>query len=276
SKLLTRPAGPFLSFRDQHEVPCRLDIQPGTLVVADHHSFFAATHAQALIRSARQYPLYARKIRRQFLAARMLAGSVRRAPHQRGLTFLLHHHFTDDGLEFEQFHLRVGELFAARSILLDAHQPQLLFQHPNPQLRVLQPALQLCDEFQIYQSRSKRSSNQATHAAACPSGRGFRYHRLCLVLARSIPPNKRDSSSWLRTTLPCASPDCGQVKRPFSNRLAQTQSPLPSQTRTFKRLRWPLQNKNRCPLRGSHDNRSRTKPYSPSNPLRMSLTPAAR
>ena len=34
--------------------------------------------------------------------------------------------------------------------------------------------------------------------------------------------------------MPCASPDCGQVKRPFSNRLAQTQSPLPSQTRTFK------------------------------------------
>jgi hypothetical protein len=27
------------------------------------------------------------------------------------------------------------------------------------------------------------------------------------------------------------------VKRPFSNLLAQTQSPLPSQTRTFNRLR---------------------------------------
>ena len=45
---------------------------------------------------------------------------------------------------------------------------------------------------------------------------------------------------------------------------------------TFKRLRWALQNKNRCPLRGSHDKRSRTRPYSPSNPLRMSVTPAAR
>ena len=41
-------------------------------------------------------------------------------------------------------------------------------------------------------------------------------------------------------------------------------------------LRWALQHKNRCPLRGSHDNRSRTRPYSPSNPLRMSVTPAAR
>ena len=65
-------------------------------------------------------------------------------------------------------------------------------------------------------------------------------------------------------------------ERSFSNLLAQTQSPVPSQTRTFNRLRWALQNKNRCPLRGSHDNRSRTKPYSPSNPLRMSVTPAAR
>ena len=105
--------------------------------------------AHALIRRARQDPLYARKIRRQFLAARMLAASVRRAPHRRALTLRLHYHFTDDGLKFEQFHLRVGKLFAARSILLDAHQPQTLFQHTNPQLRVLQPALQLCDEFQI-------------------------------------------------------------------------------------------------------------------------------
>src|ERR1039457_291799 len=75
-------------------------------------------------------------------------------------------------------------------------------------------------------------------------------------------------------TLPCASPDCGQVKRPFSNLFAHTQRPLPSQTRTFNRLRWALQNRNRCPLRGSHDNRSRTRPYNPSNPLRMSVTPA--
>lgn len=63
---------------------------------------------------------------------------------------------------------------------------------------------------------------------------------------------------------------------PFSNLLAQTQSPLPSQTRTFNRLRWALQNKKRCPLRGSHANRCRTRPYSPSNPLRMSVTPAAK
>ena len=81
----------------------------------------------------------------------------------------------------------------------------------------------------IYQSRSKRSNNRVTYAAACSSGEALRYHRLCFALVRSIPPNNSESSSWLRTTLPCASPDCGQVKRPFSNLLAQTQSPLPSQ-----------------------------------------------
>src|SRR5271165_4215448 len=121
----------------------------GTLLVADHYSFFAPTRAHALIRCARQDPLYARKVRRQFLAARMLAGSIRQEPHRSPITLLPHYYLIDDRLKFEQFQLRVGELFAARSILLDAHQPQLLFQHTNPQLRVLQPAPQLCDELQV-------------------------------------------------------------------------------------------------------------------------------
>jgi hypothetical protein len=79
----------------------------------------------------------------------MLVGSFRQSPHRRAFTLRLLDHFTDDGIEFEQFHLRARELFAARSKLLDPHQPQALFQHTNPQLRILQPALQLCDEFQI-------------------------------------------------------------------------------------------------------------------------------
>jgi hypothetical protein len=58
-------------------------------------------------------------------------------------------HFTDDRLKLEQLHLRLRKFFSACSILLDPHQPQSLFQYPNPQLRVLQLALQLCDEFQI-------------------------------------------------------------------------------------------------------------------------------
>jgi hypothetical protein len=58
-------------------------------------------------------------------------------------------HFTDDRLKLEQLQLRLRKFFSACSILLDPHQPQSLFQYPNPQLRVQQLALQLCDEFQI-------------------------------------------------------------------------------------------------------------------------------
>ncbi len=128
----------------------------------------------------------------------------------------------------------------------------------------------------IYQSRSKPSSNQAI----------MRQHVLL------VEPSGTTACAWcwsdqshpiITTALRDSVRPCpahrrinGQVKRPFSNLLAQTQSPLPSQTRTFSRLRWALQNNKRCPLSGSHDNRSRTRPYSPSNPLRMSVTPAAR
>src|SRR6266436_3043416 len=44
SEFLTRPASPFLSFRDQHEVLRWLHIQLGTLLVADHHWLIAAFH----------------------------------------------------------------------------------------------------------------------------------------------------------------------------------------------------------------------------------------
>jgi hypothetical protein len=57
--------------------------------------------------------------------------------HWRVLTLRLLDHFTDDGRKLEQLHLRLRKFFSARSILLDLHQPQSLFQHPNSQLRVL-------------------------------------------------------------------------------------------------------------------------------------------
>jgi len=69
--------------------------------------------------------------------------------HWRVFTLRLLDHFTDDRLKLEQLHLCVGELFAACSILCNPHQPQMLFQHTNPQFRILQPALQLGDEFQV-------------------------------------------------------------------------------------------------------------------------------
>jgi hypothetical protein len=111
--------------------------------------FFTAALAHALIWCAGQNPLDARKIRRQFLAARMFARSLRPVIHWPALTRRLHYHFTDHELKLEQFHLRAGELFAARSILFDPHPSQTLFQNANLQLCVPQPALQLCDEVQI-------------------------------------------------------------------------------------------------------------------------------
>jgi hypothetical protein len=69
--------------------------------------------------------------------------------HWRVITLRLLDHFTDDRLKLEQFHLCLRKFFSACSIRLDPHQPQSLFQYPNPQLRILQLALQLGDEFQI-------------------------------------------------------------------------------------------------------------------------------
>jgi hypothetical protein len=67
----------------------------------------------------------------------MPEGFLGRAMHWRVLTLRLLDHFTDDRLKLEQLHLRLRKLFSSRTILLDAHQPQTLFQHTNPQLRVL-------------------------------------------------------------------------------------------------------------------------------------------
>src|SRR5580692_798272 len=78
-EFLTRPASPLLSLRDQHEILRWLHIQLGTLFVADHHRFFSAAFAYALIRCAGQNPLNARKINRQLLATRMLDGFLGRA-----------------------------------------------------------------------------------------------------------------------------------------------------------------------------------------------------
>jgi hypothetical protein len=91
----------------------------------------------ALIRRARQNPLDARKICRQSPAARILGGSLRWAMHWCVLSFRPLDHFTDEGRKLEQLHLRLRKFFSACSILLDPHQPQSLFQHPNSQLRVL-------------------------------------------------------------------------------------------------------------------------------------------
>ena len=68
--------------------------------------------------------------------------------------------------------------------------------------------------------------------------------------ARSSPLSSIANSSG-RITRQLSSVAAGQRKRPFSNRFAHTHSPLPSHTRTFKRVRSRLENRNRCPLSGS-------------------------
>jgi hypothetical protein len=125
------------------------------------------------------------------------------------------------------------------------------------------------------------SSRNGAHRTST-SGFQRALHRAALQEVCRSTPYRRGQHQ------PCASKHYDHTSGATDNRPAATQrrycgfsaeglqSPLPSQTRTFSRLRWALQNKKRCPLRGSHDNRSRTKPYSPSNPLRMSVTPAAR
>jgi hypothetical protein len=66
-----------------------------------------------------------------------VAHRVRDPSGNRTPRFLRLDPFTDDRLKLEQLHLRLRKFFSARTMLLDPHQPQSLFQYPNPQLRVL-------------------------------------------------------------------------------------------------------------------------------------------
>jgi len=68
---------------------------------ADISTVLTAAIAHALIRRAGQNPPYARKIRGQSLATRMLDGFLGRAMHWRVLALRLLDHFSDNRLEFE-------------------------------------------------------------------------------------------------------------------------------------------------------------------------------
>src|ERR1700738_165545 len=57
--------------------------------------------------------------------------------------------------------------------------------------------------------------------------------------------------------------------------LAQLQRPDPSQYRILSLFLLALANKNRCPVLPSKPSLSRTSPYNPSYPLRMSVAPRA-
>src|ERR1019366_9219258 len=101
----------------------------------------ATAAAPALLRRAGHELFHARKVRRQGLAPRMLApwfsGRGWRLPLALGLDLGT----ADARLQLQQLQLRVGELFAARTILRNPLLTQSLFQHPDLQLRVLQTLL---------------------------------------------------------------------------------------------------------------------------------------
>ena len=65
----------------------------------------------------------------------MLCRLLRQPMRRRVLALRRLDHFTDDRIKLKQ--LRLRKFFSARTILLDPHQPQPLFQHTNPQLRIL-------------------------------------------------------------------------------------------------------------------------------------------
>src|SRR3984957_13392221 len=107
------------------------------------------------------------------------------------------------------------------------------------------------------------------------SSTSFRYQLLRRVRVRSIPPKSNESSSWVNVTRAECSPSLGPLKRPRSSRFAEIHKPLPSQYKTFNRLRPLFQNRKRRPLKGSNPSGSRTNPNSPPNPLRISVDPTA-
>ena len=104
---------------------------------------------------------------------------------------------------------------------------------------------------------------------------GLRYHFRRRVSLKSMPPNNSASSSWLNTIFVAEVAAPGQRNLPPSNFFEHIHSPLWSYTNSFSRLRRALVNKKTWPLSGSQPRWSRTKPYKPLNPLRMSVAPVA-
>ena len=90
----------------------------------------APRFALALIRRASRIRFYSREIRRQLLAAWMLAEFLGRAMHLRVLALRLLDHFTDDRLKLEPLHCACGSFFrllhtsrsAAAAVAVPAHE----------------------------------------------------------------------------------------------------------------------------------------------------------
>src|ERR1039458_6545803 len=91
-----------------------------------------AATAYTLLRRAGNHALHAWKIRRQRLAARMLAlFLVWRCWQRLPLAFCRDFQIADTGLQLQQLQLLAGQLLAARSVLGDPLKAQPVFQGLN-------------------------------------------------------------------------------------------------------------------------------------------------
>src|ERR1700755_411159 len=222
------------------------------------------------------------------MLARRFKGQLQLLP----LTLRLYLHPAEARLQLQKLQLVVGEFFAPGAVLLDPDQAQSFFQDPHLILGELEAIpvngqrdlelfkqrfrkffLELVATLGILRFKGSKTAAQLmkiTNKNAVTfidfsysfslSEMVFRYQSLRRVPLRSIPPNKSESSSWLKLTRSAWSSATGQLNLPRSSRLAQLQRPLPSQYKILSLFLLALANKNRCPLRPSNPSRSRTIP----------------
>src|SRR5271165_277846 len=223
------------------------------------------------------------------MLARRFKGQLQLPP----LTFGFHFGAADPRLQLQEFQLVVGEFFAPGPVLLDPDQAQSFLQDPHLILGELEAIpvngqrdlelfkqpfwkslLELAYQLGILRFKGSKTAAQLmkitnknavifiafSYSFSLFSEMVFRYQSLRRVPFRSIPPNKSESSSWLKLTRSAWSSAIGQLNLPRSSRLAQLQRPLPSQYKILSLFLLALANKNRCPLLTSSPSRSRTIP----------------
>src|SRR5688500_18391941 len=96
------------------------------------------------------------------------------------------------------------------------------------------------------------------------------YHAFNDPRLSSTPPISNASASGASASFARSSFGAGQEKRPSSSRFASTHTPVPSQYKSFSRVRSRLMNANTAPLFGSSWSCSLTALQSPLKDLRMS------
>src|ERR1035437_9005596 len=140
-------AGALFAFGHHHEVLRRLHVQLFAHVVADDRLDLAASLAGALFRRAGDHSLHAWQDGGQLLPPRMLTALLLfgRRRQRLALALCLDLDVAHPGFQIQQLELRVAELLAARTVLLDPLQSQSLFQYLDLQFGPGKFLLQLDD-----------------------------------------------------------------------------------------------------------------------------------